>query len=362
MLAGSDLNHELVERYKLWLASLGYSVPVQCRYPRIVRAFCDRLENKEVTQTTPWDIRTFLLHESRRGLEYDTVREALIPLRSFFEFLGLGGITQDMPVKSVRMKAAPRDPPRVVSPETISRLVAAAQNSRDIALVELLYATGCRAKELINIRVGDIDFDSRKIRVVGKNSKARYVVFGLPAANAVKDYLCGRKHGYLFQSAWLQRGTIYKCSRTERWVGEVTVFSRSDPLARRRIVMRLGWKSQMSLGEAWTQFRQRTRRLNITRPAKRGPMTTSTVRRILYSLALRAGIKRITPHTVRHCFATHMLDGGADIREIQELMGHVCLTSTQIYTHVSRKKLLETFDRCHPRGSGKNVQVDSKAT
>lgn len=85
-------------------------------------------------------------------------------------------------------------------------------------------------------------------------------------------------------------------------------------------------------------------------------MSTRAIRTIIYQLALRAGVERITPKEFRHAFATHMLDGGADIRQIQELLGHSCLTATQIYTHVGRKKLLQVFDRCHPRGNSYNAK------
>jgi len=115
----------------------------------------------------------------------------------------------------------------------------------------------------------------------------------------------------------------------------------------------------MALGEAWDLFRKRMGGLNVA-PLKTGPMHIATVRRILIELSIRAGLKPISPYAIRHCFATHMLDGGADVRDIQELLGHAYLTSTQIYTHVSRRKLVKTFDRCHPRGNRSNVKAKAK--
>jgi site-specific recombinase XerD len=362
MLSGSALNYELVERYKLWLSSLYYSDSVQGRYPRLSRGFCESLGEKEVIHATPWDVRRFLVHESRRGRKYYAVYELLVVLRSFFDFLDLGGITTEIPLKSVRIRPPQLVPPHVVSPRAIQRLVSAARNSRDAAIVELLYATGCRSSELVGIKFEDVDFELRKIRVTGKNNKVRYVVFGTRAASAVTTYLDGRKSGYLFQSALRQRGSVYCCSRTRTWVGDVAVFNNSRPRTRHRRVLRLGPKSEMTFGEAWALFKQRTRNFNIVRPAKAGPLERGTVRIILNKLAVRVGIKRISPRTLRHCFATHMLDGGADIREIQELLGHVNLTSTQIYTHVSREQLLKTFDRCHPAGNAYNVNHNSTPT
>jgi len=350
MLSGKELNRELAQRYRLWLAALEYSVTTQQRYFKIVREFLDSLENREISETTAWDVRKFLIHEAGRGLKTCSVYGAFVTLRSFFDFLNLGGILTQIPLKSIRMRPPPRNPPRVPSPETILRLLAAARNLRDAALVELSYATGCRVMELINIKFGDIDFESRKILVTGKNRKSRYVVFGAKAASAVRAYLGNRTSGYLFQSALFQRGCVYTCSGGETWVGEVSVYTQRG--ARRRVVIRLGRKSEMTFGEAWSLFKKRTQKFHITRPAKAGPMHRAVARVIFQKLSLRAGIRPVLPSTMRHCFATHMLDGGADIREIQELLGHVQLTSTQIYTHVSRKMLLETFDRCHPRGGG----------
>ncbi|MHB8525749.1 MAG: tyrosine-type recombinase/integrase [Candidatus Acidiferrales bacterium] len=362
MLSGSALNYELVERYKLWLATLDYSASVQGSYPRLSRGFCESLGEREVIHATPWDVRRFLVHELKRGRKYYAVYELLVVLRSFFDFLDLGGITTEIPLKSVRIRPPQLVPPHVISPRAIQRLVSAAQNSRDAAIVELLYATGCRSSELVGIKFGDIDFESRKIRVTGKNNKVRYVVFGTRAASAVMAYLDGRNSGYLFQSTLLQRGSIYCCSRTRTWIGDVTVFNNSRSRIRSRKVIRLGRKSEMTISEAWVLFKERTRNFNVVRPAKAGPLDRNTIRVILNKLAIRVGIKRISPRTIRHCFATHMLDGGADIREIQELLGHVNLTSTQIYTHVSRKKLLETFDRCHPTGNAYNVDLNSTPT
>lgn len=359
MFSGAALNYELVKRYKLWLVALCYSVGVQYRYPRVCREFCEFLGNKEIVHATAWDVRKFLIHESSRGRKRHALYAMLVTLRSLFDFLDLGGIATEIPLKTVRIKPPQIAPPHVISPRAIDRLVSAARNPRDVAIVELLYATGCRSSELLGIKVSDIDFESRKIRVSGKN-KVRYVVFGPRAASAVLTYLNGRNSGYLFQSRWRQKGSVYTCSRTETWVGEVTVYNPPRSRIRDRLTFRLGQKSTMTRGEAWAVFKKRTQNLNIVRPARPGPLELNTLRVIINLLAIRAGIKQISPRTIRHCFASHMLDGGADIREIQELLGHVHLTSTQIYTHVSRKQLLETFDRCHPRGSAHNAEVNSK--
>lgn len=351
MLSTSRLNDILIARYKLWLSELDYSPDLQRSYPDVVRRFCDSIAKRNVLQTTPWDVRKFLIHESQRKLTYPTMRYLLGVLRNFSQFLQLGGIRGRIPLDSVRMKPeGPRRPPTVVSPSTILKLVAAARTERDVALVELLYATGCRPKELVRARVSDLDLESRKMRVTGKDDKVRYVVFGDKAAVAIKAYLHGRNTGYLFQSNWPHKGCIYSCSRRGTWIGEIEIADEDHPVGKRKIIITLGSKRKTSFDAARNKFEKWKHGLRLVHP-KVIPLTTNTVRHILSVLALRAGIKKIAPRTIRHCFATHMLDGGADTREIQELLGHSYLTSTQIYTHVSRKRLVQTFDRCHPRGN-----------
>lgn len=357
-LSGAALNNELLKRYSVWLSKVGYSPNVQRAYPTVMRAYCDFLAGKEITRTTSWDIREFIIWGSKRGLKYPSIAMFLTALRQFSEFLGLGGIRSQIPVRMVCIKSRPQKLPRTVSPRTISRLIAAARNPRDAAIVELMYATGCRAEELVGIRIEHIDFESRKIRIYGKNHKVRYVVFGDKAAEAVKNYMGDRSSGYLFQSSHMQMGSVH-ASYDGKWLGAVNVRCDTRPSGRRHVRFHLGPRSEVSFAEAWVLFKNRMRNLDLVRP-KTTPMTTGAVRRILNELARRAAIKRITPHQIRHCFATHMMEGGANLRQIQELMGHAFLTSTQIYTHISRRKMIQVFDRCHPRGNQYRASFKAK--
>jgi integrase/recombinase XerD len=351
MASGAHANREYVSRYTRWLDALHYSGGAIQRYSRIAREFCDLLGNRKVERSTDWDVRRFLILKSRNCSEYSTVYDTFVALRSFFECLSLVGITSLIRLRNIRIRAPHNNPPMVPSTGRVLRFIAAAKEPRDRAIVELLYATGCRVKELVDIKVDDIDFDSRKILVTGKFARSRYVVFGHHAERALKTYLGARRSGYLFQSTTYQKGSIYKCSRTGTWIGEVTIYVSHYPPVRKRIVFRLGRQSEMSLGQAWRTFKNKMLWLPIARPINPHPMATNTIRRLLDRLALRANLDRITPKEFRHSFGTHMLDGGADIRQIQELLGHSCLTATQIYTHVGRKKLLQVFDHCHPRGN-----------
>ena len=162
---------------------------------------------------------------------------------------------------------------------------------RDAVVLELLYGSGIRVSELCSLDIGDVDFERRLVRVLGKGAKERSVPFGQPAKRAIK--------------AWLRHGR-------PAFAGPAS-------------------GSALLLGA-------RGRRLNPT-----------TARRIVAEHSRAVGLAHVTPHTLRHSAATHLLDGGADLRSVQELLGHASLASTQIYTHVSRERLRHAYDQAHPR-------------
>jgi len=156
MLVGASLNTELGRRYKRWLSKLHYSDRAQARYSKTIEDLCRFLGQKELVRSSPWDLRNFLINQSRNGHTHDALQHDLIAVRRFSEFLHLGGSRGFVPIHMVKMRASPRILPRVVSPERVYRLLAAAEKPRDAALVELLYATGCRSGEMANIKVEDV--------------------------------------------------------------------------------------------------------------------------------------------------------------------------------------------------------------
>ena len=167
---------------------------------------------------------------------------------------------------------------------------------RDRAMLELLYATGIRVSELTKLGLGDIDFRNRLIRVTGKRRKERIVPFGDPAYAALKTYLDGRDK-----------------------------FLHSAPVSERD-------EAALFLNYQGTRI------------------TTRSVGRMVEKyIRVCAGMHDISPHALRHSFATHLLDSGADLRDIQELLGHARLSTTQIYTHVSMEKLIDVYDKAHPK-------------
>ena len=236
-------------------------------------------------------VRAWLAALHARGLAAASVGRKLAAVRSCFRFLVRRGVVEANPAREAR---TPRQPRRLVSFLPIDeatqlvdgRAVGGASRARDVAILEMLYATGLRVSELAGLDLDDVDRDERTVRVLGKGRKERIVPYGGHAARALE--------------AWLG----------ERGEGGGAVFTN----------------------------------------AQGGRLTTRSVHTIVRRSARAAGItRRVSPHTLRHTFATHLLDGGADLRAIQELLGHSRLSTTQRYTHVGADQLMKIYDKAHPR-------------
>ncbi|MBI3636343.1 MAG: tyrosine recombinase XerC [Candidatus Rokubacteria bacterium] len=242
------------------------------------------------------DVRGYLAHLHARGLEPSSIARQLAAIRSWGRFLVRRGVIPRNPAVLVR---GPRPPRKLVSflpiDEAKSLLEAPAPTGsdagRDRAILELLYASGLRVSELTGLDVEHVDLDERTVRVLGKGRKERIVPFGAPAGRALTSYLEHRRGG----ARGARSGPLFVSSRGAR-LGPRTVFA---------------------------MVRRRARAAGITR--------------------------RVSPHTLRHTFATHLLDAGADLRMIQELLGHASLSTTQRYTHVGSEQLMKVYDRAHPR-------------
>ncbi len=239
------------------------------------------------------------LHSARK--KKASVARKLAALRTFFQFLVREGVAEVNPAKLVSTPRLEKRLPKHLSIEEAIKFIETPNaetdlGKRDRAMLELMYATGVRVSELTKIDVRDIDFRSKLVRVTGKRRKERIVPFGDPAGEALKSYLSIR----------------------ERFLNNAPI-SQPEP-------------------EAVFLNYQGTR------------ITTRSVGRMVEKyIRICAGMHDISPHDLRHTFATHLLDSGADLRDIQELLGHARLSSTQIYTHVSMEKLIEVYDKAHPK-------------
>ena len=231
-----------------------------------------------------------------------SIARKLASLRTFFQFLIREGVQETNPAKLVATPKIERKLPNHLSMEDAVRFIETPDlntdlGKRDRAILEFLYATGMRVGELVNLDLKDIDFREKLVRVTGKRKKQRILPFGEPSLQALMFYLNEARSDFL-----------HNCPPTER--DDQAVF--------------LNY--------------QGTR------------ITTRSVGRMVDKyIKLCADIHDISPHSLRHSFATHLLDSGADLRDIQELLGHALLSTTQIYTHVSMEKLIEVYDKAHPK-------------
>ncbi len=253
-----------------------------------------------LSRVDPLAIRAHIAALHRRRLSNRSLARHLSALRSFFAWACAQGYRESNPARSVGAPRAPKTLPRALSLAETGRLLEtpepdAAFPERDRAIFEFLYATGLRVSELAGLDLEDLDFSQRLARVLGKGGKERIVPYGEPAARALKEYLPGR--------AALRAGA---------GGGD-----ESEPL----FVNHRG-----------------------------GRLTPRSVARILKRRLREAGLpEKISPHALRHTFATHLLSAGADLRAIQELLGHASLSTTQKYTHVDAARLLEIYRKSHPK-------------
>jgi integrase/recombinase XerC len=241
-------------------------------------------------------VRSYLAHLSRRKLSRASVARHLSALRSFFKYLVREGIVEANPARTVATPKKEKHLPAVLQPSDVALLLEQPDPSetlgaRDAAFLELLYASGLRISELAGIDLDDLELRSRLVKVRGKGSKERIVPFGSKAEAALR--------------AWLGvRGELI------RDVEEQAVF--------------VNYRGER--------------------------ITTRSIRRLfdgyVRDAALRAGV---SPHTLRHSFATHLLNAGADLRGIQELLGHASLSTTQKYTHLNDWQLIAVYKKAHPR-------------
>lgn len=259
-------------------------------------------EDLPIEQIDRLTIREWMARLDAAGAKKTTRARKLASLRTFFQFLIREGKLEANPAKLVATPRVERKLPSHLSIEDAVRLIETPDTGtdlgrRDRAILEFLYATGIRVSELVGINLSDIDFRERLVRVLGKRRKERIVPFHEHALQALLHYLEKTRPVFLLE-----------CPEPERDLEAVFLHRRG------------------------------------------GRITTRSVGRMLDKYIKQcANIHNISPHSLRHSFATHLLDSGADLRDIQELLGHSRLSSTQIYTQVSMEKMIEVYDRSHPK-------------
>jgi integrase/recombinase XerC len=264
---------------------------------RVVVAGSDEDARLDVEDVDALLVRSFVAHLNREELGRSSIARKLSAVRSFLTFVVRQGGLENNPAEGVRPPKVPKRLPRDLTVDEVFALLEPIRGEdrasvRDRAILELLYATGVRVGELVSLDLEDLDLPGRVVRVVGKGRKERMVPVGDKAADAIRSWL------------------------------------------RTALPLRERSRSPEALF------------LNL----RGGRLTARSVRRILDRRLREAAIHaRVSPHALRHSFATHLLGAGADLRAIQELLGHASLSTTQQYTHVSADRLMKVYDEAHPR-------------
>jgi integrase/recombinase XerC len=260
-----------------------------------LKVFGEFLGDKDISSVDHLTLRRFLADMRARNYAKRTVARKLASLRTFFKFLFREGLIKTNPATAVMTPKLDKHLPNILDVDKVAKLLEAPSEKtlaglRDRAMFETLYSTGARVSELVGLDQDDVDFISGVVKLFGKGRKERIVPIGEPALKAIKRYIDNR------------------------------------------IGVKVKDRNAIFLNKAG------------------GRLTDRSVRRILDKyIRLSSIVMKVSPHSLRHSFATHLLDRGADLRSVQELLGHMNLSTTQIYTHVSTERLKAVYDKAHPR-------------
>ena len=268
-------------------------------YRRDLQRFLLWLGKRRPQELSVHDLADYVAWLGEQQLAPASVARHLVSLKMFYRYLQLEGQVRDNPVELLGSPKLWQRIPQVLSPRQLRELLEAPRPGeplwrRDRAMLELLYATGCRASEISHLCLDDVHFDTGFCRCVGKGEKQRIVPLGDRAASAIRNYL---DH---------ERPALAALGNRPPWL---LLSRRGRRLRRERI---------------WELFKKYAARTSAP--------------------------EKVSPHTMRHTFATHMLAGGADLRQVQEMLGHANIATTQIYTHVDPRRLKRVHQQFHPRG------------
>jgi site-specific recombinase XerD len=342
-------NAQLIERFEKWLLVCGKAERTRVNYGGAARQFAEFLVDKPLTAATKEDVRAFIGSLYTKGHAASTMQARLDALRVLFDCLQLGGQVRASVPRYILRRKVPKRLPHAKSEKEIERLIAAACNPRDRAILELGYASGLRVSELAHLDVEDVNLAARSLIVRrGKGGNDRLGLFGQKAAEALKEYLGGRKSGPLFiAQRRIQQGGVSK-DRYGVWRGWWRDWS-GDGKPRMQSV-RLGdyeLSTKERAREALKHFLDR----RVIERAERSPqrMVVRSIYCVVVKTAKRAGISGVHPHILRHSMATHCVDHGMDIRHVQELLGHTSLVATQKYLHLSIVNLKRVHAKFFPR-------------
>lgn len=300
-LAGTDFAQAVAAYLDYGRVECGMAENSLLSYRRDLRAFASYVgEHRPIDSITGDDVSGYIHWLAERGLCPGSRTRMFVALRCFFRFCRGDGLVEHDPTQYTDCPRVWRHLPHDLSPREVTSLLEAengddAQSMRNRAILEMFYATGARVSEICNLKISDVDLIERTVRLFGKGSKERMTPLGRASIEAVERYLeAGR-----------------------------------GSLCLRRQARDMGW-------------------LFVSRTGRQ--LLRESVFRVVKAAAAKAGItKNVYPHLLRHSFATHMLEGGANLRAVQILLGHAALDTTEIYTHVHRPHLMAAYADFHPR-------------
>ncbi|MCP4222768.1 MAG: site-specific tyrosine recombinase XerD [Actinomycetia bacterium] len=309
MTEGEVVLEDDVEEFLNWLlVERGRSTNTLSAYRRDLLRYQSHLSRRyrAVLEADEDDVIAFVHVLQGEGLAPSSVTRTLVAVRGLHRFLVAEEVRLDDPAADVEIPRVPRGLPKALTVDQVSALIdgvagADPVSRRDRAILETLYGTGARISELVGLSIGDIDLNDGLVRVMGKGSKERIVPLGRQAAIALVHWLDPAGRGEMQPERWARRGDSEAVFLNHRG-------------------------GRLSRQGAWGVVRGR-------------------------GAAVGLG-DELTPHVLRHSCATHMLDHGADIRTVQELLGHASISTTQIYTRVSTERLLAVYRAAHPRATG----------
>lgn len=298
-----------VEEFLTWLAAeRGRSPNTLAAYRRDLRAYWSWLvaRGRPLLEVTEDDVVAYVHQLRDTGKAPSSVARALVSVRSLHRYLAVEEIAVADPAAEVEVPRVPQGLPKALSEAEVEALLAAVVGDdgaarRDRAMLEVLYGSGLRISELVGLSLGDLDLDAGLARVLGKGDKERVVPLGRLSVGALRVWLAEGGRPQLEPERWARRGDAEALFLNQRG-------------------------GRLSRQGAWAVVRRYGDRVGLG--------------------------ERLTPHVLRHSCATHMLDHGADIRTVQELLGHASISTTQIYTRVSTERLWEVYAAAHPRAAG----------
>jgi integrase/recombinase XerD len=297
-----------VEEFLSWMvAEKGRSANTIAAYRRDLRAYCEWLTSHgaTVSDVTHRQLVEFVGVRRASGAATSSIARQLAAVRMLHRYLSIEGERRDDPAADLEGVRVPAGIPKPLTEEQVTSLLDAVIvtepiHRRDLALIELLYATGARISEAVGLSIGEIDLDTRLVRLYGKGAKERIVPFGSTAAAALEEWFSPSGRARIVPDQWRSRGDAEA----------VFLNSRGGRLSRQA---------------AW---------------------------QVIKKYGVRAGLDAdISPHVLRHSCATHLLDHGADLRVVQEMLGHASISTTQIYTKVSQERLWDVYRSAHPRAT-----------